>query len=199
LVIVDCAGADAAVFASPKSRIFTTPAGVIWMFAGLRSRWMMSFSCAAFNAPAVCLAMSTASLIGIGPLRRRSSSVCPFDQFEHQRIHAGLLFHAVDGRDVRMIDCGEGTGLTLESREAIWIRLKGCGKDLDRHFAPEFQVARSINLPHPASTQDADHLEPTDAGARRQRHVAGSECLAIAVIAELDSATGSVGDNSVTQ
>src|ERR1700689_4251569 len=40
-------GGGSVAFASPKSRIFTTPSGVILMLAGFRSRWMMFFSCAA--------------------------------------------------------------------------------------------------------------------------------------------------------
>ncbi len=41
-----------ATIASPKSRTFTTPSGVTLMLAGLRSRWMIPFSCAASSASA---------------------------------------------------------------------------------------------------------------------------------------------------
>ena len=37
-------------FASPKSSTFTAPSGVILMFAGLRSRWMIPCSWAASRA-----------------------------------------------------------------------------------------------------------------------------------------------------
>src|SRR5262245_53440032 len=36
-------------FASPKSRIFTLPSGVILMLAGFRSRCTMVFACASFE------------------------------------------------------------------------------------------------------------------------------------------------------
>ena len=39
--------------ASPKSSTFTVPSGRSLMFAGLRSRWMMPFSCAASSASAI--------------------------------------------------------------------------------------------------------------------------------------------------
>jgi hypothetical protein len=39
--------------AKPKSRSFTTPAGVSLMFAGFKSRWMMPFSCAASRPAAI--------------------------------------------------------------------------------------------------------------------------------------------------
>src|ERR1039457_448558 len=58
------AGASAAL-ASPKSRIYTVPSGVTLMFAGLRSRWIMPFSCAASptESPALSLATTEAGMI----------------------------------------------------------------------------------------------------------------------------------------
>ena len=44
-------------FASPKSSTFTTPSGVILMFAGFRSRWMIPLSCATSSASAICRAI----------------------------------------------------------------------------------------------------------------------------------------------
>src|SRR6202140_3082410 len=43
-------GGGSMAFANPKSRILTTPSGVILMLAGFRSRLMMFFSCAAYDA-----------------------------------------------------------------------------------------------------------------------------------------------------
>ena len=91
-----------------------------------------------------------------------------------------------------MIDCGEGTGLALESREPIRIRLKRRRQNLDRHLAPEPQVARTINLPHSAGAKHADQLERSDARTWRQRHAAvtGSMECVLGLIAELDSVIG---------
>ncbi len=41
------------IFARPKSRSLTRPSGVIFTFAGLRSRWTIPFSCAASSASAI--------------------------------------------------------------------------------------------------------------------------------------------------
>jgi hypothetical protein len=41
-------------FASPKSSTLIVPAGVILMFAGFRSRWMMPLSWASSRASAIC-------------------------------------------------------------------------------------------------------------------------------------------------
>ena len=191
--IVDCAGAKAvsssAAFSQSEVQNLHDAAGVILMLAGFRSRWTILFL--------VCGVQRGSCLPGDVdhfPDRNRPAAETffkgvAFDQLEDQRVDAGPLFHAVNGRDVRVIDCGEGTGLALESREATWIRLKRRWKDLDRHIAPELQVARAIYLPHSASTQDANHLERTDAGASSQGHGTGLGTMVIAVIVELDSAT----------
>jgi hypothetical protein len=46
-------GCSSTTAASPKSSTLTTPAGVIMMLAGFRSRWVMPFSCAASRASAI--------------------------------------------------------------------------------------------------------------------------------------------------
>jgi hypothetical protein len=59
----------ASAFASPKSSSFTVPSGVTLMFADLRSRWMMPFSCAASSPAAFWRAITSASSTGTGPRR----------------------------------------------------------------------------------------------------------------------------------
>ena len=49
-------GESSASLARPKSRIFTRPSEVMKMFSGLRSRWMIPFSCATASAEAICIA-----------------------------------------------------------------------------------------------------------------------------------------------
>lgn len=48
---------------TPKSRILTLPPAATLMFAGLRSRWMMPFSCAYSRASAICWEIVSASSI----------------------------------------------------------------------------------------------------------------------------------------
>ena len=64
-------------FASPKSRSFTCPSGVTATFDGLRSRWMIPFSCAPSSASATCRKIGSASATGRGPRDVRSASVPP--------------------------------------------------------------------------------------------------------------------------
>ena len=42
-------------FATPKSRIFTSPSSVTMMFDGFRSRWTMPLACALASALAACI------------------------------------------------------------------------------------------------------------------------------------------------
>ena len=71
------AGSFSNAFASPKSSTFTLPSGVIFTFAGFRSRWMIPFSCAASSASQICFAIPSDSSTGIGPRLIRSASVSP--------------------------------------------------------------------------------------------------------------------------
>ncbi len=64
-------------FARPKSSTFTVPSSRNLMFAGFRSRWMMPCSCADSSASAICLAIDSASSMGIGPCAMRSANVGP--------------------------------------------------------------------------------------------------------------------------
>jgi hypothetical protein len=54
-------------FANPKSRIFTTPSGVIRMLAGFRSRCTIPFSCAASRPSISCLRIGSAASKASGP------------------------------------------------------------------------------------------------------------------------------------
>ena len=75
---VHSAWSPANAFASPKSSTFTLPSGVTLMLAGLRSRWMTPFSCAASSASAIWSASFRASSTGIGPpLYDRPASPLP--------------------------------------------------------------------------------------------------------------------------
>src|SRR5215510_9229660 len=72
-----CSRADVLAVAKPKSSTFTLPSGVIFTFAGFRSRCTTPSSCAASNASAICLAITKVSSNGIGFRAMRSDSVSP--------------------------------------------------------------------------------------------------------------------------
>ena len=78
------------VFAKPKSRILTTPAGVSLMFAGLRSRWMMPRSWAASRPAAICRAMAIASSTQAS-VREATLQVGALHQFHHRAPYPARL------------------------------------------------------------------------------------------------------------
>ena len=49
-----------------------------------------------------------------------------------------------------MIERGEHTRFAFEARQPIAITGEGRGQDLDRDVAPEFRIARAIDLAHPS-------------------------------------------------
>ena len=65
------------IMAMPKSRIFTDPSSVTWMFPGLRSPWMTPCSCAARTAAASWRAMVTAWLVESRSRRMRADKLSP--------------------------------------------------------------------------------------------------------------------------
>ena len=175
--------------ASPKSRTFTTPSGVILMLAGLRSRWTMPLSCATSSASVICRAIANASASG-NPARRArrdasfSASVSPSTSSSDQRRMPSTSSTGVDGADAGVIEGGEHACLALEARQAIRIVGECGGKNLDGDVAAELHVARAVYLTHPAGAEErleaisAD--DATDAGRRRdcRRRVAHPRCIA---------------------
>ena len=54
-------------FAKPKSSTLTVPSGLIFIFAGFKSRCTMPRSCAYSSASAICFMIGSASSTGTGP------------------------------------------------------------------------------------------------------------------------------------
>ncbi len=64
----------------------------------------------------------------------------PFDQFEDQRLDTLSLLQPVDTADVRVVQRGEDFGFPLEAGQAVRVRRKGVGEDLQRDLAVELGV-----------------------------------------------------------
>ncbi len=65
--------------------------------------------------------MGSASSSGIAPLRDAAATVVALDELHDERGHAADLFEAVDGGDVRMIQCREDLRFPLEAREPFGV------------------------------------------------------------------------------
>ena len=93
-----------------------------------------------------------------------------FDEFQHQRVHAGRILQAVDVSDVRVVERGEHLRLAAEARQAIGIGGEELGQDFDRDVAIELRVARAIHLAHAARTQRFEDFVGPDPRAYAHRH-----------------------------
>src|ERR1051326_2371663 len=85
----------------------------------------------------------------------------PFDELENQRRRVVRLLEAVNRRDVGMVERREELRFADESVEPIGIARKQDRQNLERDAAIEFDVARAIDLAHPAG---ADPLHDFIAG-----------------------------------
>ena len=82
------------------------------------------------------------------------------------------FFEAVDGGDVRMVQCGEHLASRVEPRETIDVVRDRFGQDLDRDVAIQLRVARTIDLPHPALANGRQYFVGAETGAWGERQVA---------------------------
>ena len=98
------------------------------------------------------------------PLRQ----ILAFDEFHHEGGHAAALFESVDGRDVRMIQRGEGLGFAGEPGEAFGIVGERLREDLDRDVTIELGITRPKDLAHAPATDEIGQLEDAETGAGSQ-------------------------------
>ena len=84
------------------------------------------------------------------PARNVLREILALDQFHHKGTHTAGLFEAVDVRDVRMVERGEGLGFACESGESVAVVRERVRQDFHRDIAIELGVGRPVHLPHPA-------------------------------------------------
>ena len=144
------------------------PPGPTLMLAGLRSRWMIPFSCAASSASAICRAIASASGRGVPPPLKRSASVGPSTS-SRTRPRGGRRLEAVDGGDVGMIERGQYSRLTHQAGDPLGVGPK-CREDLDGDVAFERSIARAVDLAHPAGADAGEDLVWSESCPGRQCH-----------------------------
>jgi hypothetical protein len=122
----------------------TTPAGVIMMLAGFRSRWMMPFVVRGFERVCDLPGVVESSL----ERQRSSESVSPGTNSITSARALSDPSITIDLRNVGMIQRREHLGFTLEARETLGIFGEGRGQNFDRYFAIQLGVAR-LDTPRP--------------------------------------------------
>ena len=85
----------------------------------------------------------------------------------------GDVDDAEDLRDVRMIECGERSGFTLEAREPVRIGAEGLREDLDGDGPVEPGIARPIDLAHAAGANWCGDLVRAERRANGETHRVG--------------------------
>jgi hypothetical protein len=96
--------------------------------------------------------------------RGRASATQPvlqglsLDEFQHEKVRAGVLLEPVDRGDVGMIQRCQEPGLPLEAREAVGVADERRRKRLDRDVPAQSGVARSPDLAHTALADGGDHV-----------------------------------------
>jgi hypothetical protein len=100
--------------------------------------------------------------------------ITALDQFHHQRGRVGGAFHAVDGRDVRMVERGQHLGFALKAHQPIGIRGHRLRQDLDGDLTFQAGVARTIDRAHAAFAKFGDDVIPAKAGPWFQTHRGGA-------------------------
>src|SRR5579862_1577675 len=91
-------------------------------------------------------------------------------EFHHDGANILCFLEAVNVRDVRMVERGQGLGLAREPREAFRVVGKNARHDLDGNVSIELRVPGAIHLAHPASTDDTEDFVRAEALPGEQRH-----------------------------
>ena len=92
------------------------------------------------------------------------------DEFEDERRRLASIFDAVDGRDVRVVECGKHLGFASEAGEPIGVVRERRRQQLQCDVAPEPPVVGAMDLAHPAGAKHAEHFIGSDGRPRRQCH-----------------------------
>ena len=93
-----------------------------------------------------------------------------FDKRQDERLRAGVLFEAMDGADIRMVERRQQTGFALESGHAVDIVRQGGGQYFDGHVAPEPRIASPVHLSHAARADGVEDLVGAEFIAGGKRH-----------------------------
>jgi hypothetical protein len=101
-----------------------------------------------------------------GAARDAPGEVLALDQLHDERV----LFDAVNGRDVRMIEGRERGGFALEPRPPLRVGRPCRRQDLDRDVALQARVLRAVHLAHSACPERTEDLVGAEPGTRGEAH-----------------------------
>jgi hypothetical protein len=107
---------------------------------------------------------------GDEPLLDSISQGQTLNQLHYQRANAGGLFDAVDLRDVWMIERSQRFRFAFEARQALRVAGEHVRQDLQRNGPIKLDVARAIDLAHPAGANQGRYFVDAQGRAGNQGH-----------------------------
>ena len=93
-----------------------------------------------------------------------------FETLRNQKWRAVMLANVVDGKDVGVVERGNGAGLSLEASQALCVPRKRFGQDLDGYIAPQTRVTRTIHLTHATCAEWGNDFVRPEFRARGKGH-----------------------------
>ena len=92
------------------------------------------------------------------------------DELHDERHSGARIFHAVDRRDVRMVQRREQLRFAMKARQALRVAGDFRQQHFDRDVAVELRVARAVHLAHAACPEQRLNLIPAEPRSNAQRH-----------------------------
>ena len=103
----------------------------------------------------------------------------PVEEFGDDEASPILFADIVDGKEVGMIERGDGASLLLETAEAVGVAGEGFGEHFERDLAAKAGVAGAVDFAHAAGTQRRNDLVWSQMGSRREWHGMGTNYIAL--------------------
>ena len=93
-----------------------------------------------------------------------------FHQLHDDELLPVVLFKPMECGDVRVIDLGKETGLSLESFQAFFVSCELLGKNFDCYVSTELGITGSVDLSHATCTDSLDDFVLAELGAWGEGH-----------------------------
>ena len=152
----------------PKSSTFTRRSGVIMMFDGFRSRWMMPAGVRARQRIRDLIRRLRRHGHGRHAPAEHVVERLALDVLHRDVVDAVALADVVDDDNVGVIEARSEPGLALETGEPLGVAAELGRQHLQRDGPIEPRIARAIDLAHAAASEDAGNLIHADTCARGQ-------------------------------
>jgi hypothetical protein len=144
----------------------TWPPAVRKRFSGLRSRRINTALVRRREPPADLHAILHHLARGERATLEPTAQRLAFQKLEDDAVDTLVGVDVVDGKDVGVVEGGEGAGLALEAAQPLGVGGGVLGEDLEGDLAAEAGVAGPVDFPHAPGAEGCEDLVRADAAAR---------------------------------